>query len=260
MPRRTRDTFFRLVLAATMSSCAVDTADEEADHEEEPTAASEEELRSGVSCTKRAVTGYRKGSPYAMQVVTVGGKPTAQATAHAFLRWQAAADRAGVSLSISSGFRTMEEQRYLYNCYVTKNCNGGNLAAKPGYSNHQNGEALDLATSNWSWVRSTAGAYGFRATVPGERWHYEYRGADPGGVCSDGAAAPGSATNDGGDADEAPAGGGCTSATLGRTVPEGACVQSGSTDLWYQCREGKWYRGVENGSGPYGRCTEMHSL
>lgn len=244
-----------LVAALGTSSCAADPSTEDGEQEDEPTAASEEELRSGVSCTRRSVTGYRSGSPYSMQVVTVGGKPTAQATAHAFLRWQAAADRAGVSLSIRSGFRTMEEQRYLYNCYLTKKCNNGNLAARPGYSNHQNGEALDLATSNWTWVRSNAGRYGFRATVPGERWHYEYSGADPGGICSgDGTAA--ADTSD--EPAEAPAGGGCSSATLGRPLPEGACVQSGSNDLWYQCEQGKWYRGVANGSGPYGRCTSMH--
>lgn len=260
MSARAHAMLFTLLALAATPSCAVDAGDEDGEHEDEPVAAGEEELRSGVSCSRRSVTGYRRGSPYAMQVVTVGGKPTAQATAHAFLRWQAAADRAGVSLSIRSGFRTMEEQRYLYNCYLTKRCNNGNLAAKPGYSNHQNGEALDLATTNWSWVRSTARTYGFRATVPSERWHYEYSGADPGGICSGAGAAPdaSSSTDDG--ADEAPAGGGCNSATLGRMLPEGACVQSESTELWYQCEQGKWYRGVANGSGPYGPCTETHGL
>ncbi len=248
------------VALATTPSCAADPGDGEDEHEDEPMGATEEELRSGVSCTKRSVTGYRRGSPYAMQVITVGGKPTAQATAHAFLRWQAAADRAGVSLSIRSGFRTMEEQRHLYDCYVTRRCNNGNLAAKPGYSNHQNGEALDLATSNWSWVRSTAGTYGFRATVPSERWHYEYSGSDPGGICSGGGAAPAPSSSTDDETDEASAGAGCSSATLGRTLPEGACVQSESNELWYQCEAGKWYRGVTNGTGPYGRCTETHPL
>lgn len=261
------------VLGLSAAACAVDpSGDDDDEHEEEPSAASEEMLRSGVSCSMQTATGYRSGSPYKLKIVTVGGKPTAVGTAHAFLKWQAAADRAGVSLSINSGFRTMDQQRYLYNCYQTKRCNNGNLAARPGYSNHQNGEALDLATSNWSWVQRTAGQYGFRATVPGERWHYEYRGADPGGICSAGASvnsdgnttAPQEPATVGSDDDEpAPtpaADGACNSATLGRSMPEGSCVQSSSTELWYQCEAGQWFRGVTNGNGPYGRCTQMVGL
>jgi len=226
-------------------------------------------LKSGVSCSMQTVTGYRSGAPYKLKIVTVGGKATAIATAHAFLKWQAAADRAGVSLSINSGFRTMDQQKYLYNCYQTKRCNNGNLAARPGYSNHQNGEALDLATSNWSWVSRTASQYGFRATVPGERWHYEYRGADPGGLCSGGGTTttrtqpdePAAVVaEDDEPPPEAPADGACNSATLGRTMPEGSCVQSSSTQLWYQCEASQWYRGVSNGSGPYGKCSSMVGL
>jgi hypothetical protein len=199
-----------------------------------------------------------------MKVITVGGKKTSKATAHAFLKWQAAADAAGVSLSINSGFRSMEEQRYLYNCYQTRRCNNGNLAARPGYSNHQNGAALDLATNNWTWVKNNASRFGFRATVPSERWHYEFNGADPGGVCSRGGNGPPPAgpTDEPADDDDAPApvGGACNSATLGRTVPQGACVQASSNNLWYQCNQGLWYRGVTNGRGPYGACTQSHPL
>ena len=41
----------------------------------------------------------------------------------------------------------MASQEYLYACYVNCNCNNCNLAAKPGFSNHQSGHALDLNTS-----------------------------------------------------------------------------------------------------------------
>jgi hypothetical protein len=259
------------VLGIGAVGCAAEPpgADDD-DFEEEPTAATEAMLRSGVGCSMRTVTGYRSGAPYRLQIVTVGGEPTAVATAHAFLRWQAAADRAGVSLAIRSGFRTMDEQRYLYNCYQTGRCNNGNLAARPGYSNHQKGEALDLTTTNWSWVARTASQYGFRATVPGERWHYEYRGSDPGGICRGGASVNSDGNADGNEpatvgsddepAPQAPAGGACNSATLGREMAEGSCVQSSSTQLWYQCEAGQWYRGVTDGNGPYGRCTTMVGL
>src|SRR5262249_39566533 len=163
------------------------------------------------------------------------------ATAHAFLRMQAAADSAGVTLSINSGFRSMDEQRYLYNCYVNGNCNSGNIAARPGYSNHQNGQALDLATSNWAWVRSNAARFGFSATVPQEKWHYEFTGSDPGGPCS---GPGGSDTADDDDRDSAPPNGACYSATLARVVSEGSCVQSSADQRFFQCNDGKWYRGV----------------
>src|SRR5687768_15074598 len=89
------------ILGMGAAGCSADPTDDDGDDfENEPTAATEEELRSGVGCTMQTVTGYRSGSPYKLRIVTVGGKPTAVATAHAFLKWQAAADRAGVSLSI----------------------------------------------------------------------------------------------------------------------------------------------------------------
>lgn len=144
-----------------------------------------EELKSAVSCSKQKQTAYRNGNAYTISTITVGGKPVSLATGHAFLRMQRAAHEAGVYLSISSGFRTMAEQKYLYGCYLSGRCNGGNLAAKPGYSNHQSGVALDLSTS--TWLANNAGRFGFKRTVPSESWHYEYFGNDPGGVCSEGA-------------------------------------------------------------------------
>jgi hypothetical protein len=99
---------------------------------------------------------------------------------------QRAAHQAGVTLSLTSGFRTQSEQQYLYNCYLTKRCNNGNRAAPPGYSNHQSGIAVDVSTS--SWLAANASRFGFVRTVPDEPWHYEYtRGTDPGGPCGGGA-------------------------------------------------------------------------
>ena len=126
----------------SVSACATVPSEEDLGESE---GSSEDALRSAVDCKETAVTGYKAGSPYAMSVITVGGKPTARATAHAFLKMQAAAEKAGVTLTISSAFRTMKEQQYFWNCYQTKACNGGHLAARPGNSPHQNGRALDLA-------------------------------------------------------------------------------------------------------------------
>src|SRR5690606_15622592 len=67
------------------------------------------------------------------------------------------------------------------------NCNSCNLAATPGYSNHQSGHALDLNTSTpgvLNWLNNHGAYYGFARTVPSEPWHWEWWGGGPGGgVC-----------------------------------------------------------------------------
>jgi MYXO-CTERM domain-containing protein len=96
---------------------------------------------------------------------------------------QAAAAK-GVNIKVVSGFRTMAEQTYLYNCYIHCNCNNCNLAASPGNSNHQSGHALDLNTSAsgvLSWLNAHGGTYGFKRTVASEAWHWEWWGGGPGG-------------------------------------------------------------------------------
>jgi len=100
-------------------------------------------------------------------------------TACAFARMAAAAARAGLQMKIASGFRTLARQQYFWNCYKTKKCNNGNLAASPGTSNHGRGKALDLnsgarGSSMHRWLVANAGSFGFRATVPSEPWHWEF--------------------------------------------------------------------------------------
>ncbi|MBX3223825.1 MAG: M15 family metallopeptidase [Labilithrix sp.] len=168
------------VSALVFSACASDVDDE--DFEDEPTGSSESAVISPVDCKTTKMTAYDRGSPYSIDVIKIGSKRVSKPTGHAFLKMQKAAHAAGVNLTLSSGFRTNDEQKYFYNCYKTKKCNGGNLAARPGYSNHQNGRALDLSTSKW--LANNAGKFGFKRTVPSEPWHYEFSGKDPGGPCS----------------------------------------------------------------------------
>jgi hypothetical protein len=114
----------------------------------------------------------------------VDGKPVEVATANAYYVMAQAAAAAGVNIAINSGFRTMSEQEYLYGCYINCSCNSCNLAAKPGYSNHQSGHALDLNTSAggvYNWLEANGAAYGFSRTVPSEPWHWEWWGGGPGG-------------------------------------------------------------------------------
>ncbi|MBK8264380.1 MAG: D-alanyl-D-alanine carboxypeptidase family protein [Nannocystis sp.] len=133
-------------------------------------------------CTEKKDTGYVKGVPYEITVVTVDGKPVEVATADAYLAMRAAAAADGVGIKVVSGFRTNAEQQYLYNCYINCNCNNCNLAAKPGYSNHQSGHALDLNSSAagvGAWLMANGAAFGFARTVPSEPWHWEWWGGGP---------------------------------------------------------------------------------
>ena len=139
---------------------------------------------SSINCTESNATGYVSGKSFAIKVVTVDGKKMETKSANAYYVMAQAAAKAGINLKVVSGFRSNAEQSYLYNCYTSCSCNNCNLAAKPGYSNHQSGHAVDLNTSSsgvYSWLSAHAGSYGFKRTVPSETWHWEWWGGGPGG-------------------------------------------------------------------------------
>ena len=134
-----------------------------------------------IPCTglgrEESFDAYRRGSYIGrIQTVKIQGKWVEKNTACAFLRMEAAY---GSPLQLNSGFRTMSEQTYLWNCYQTKRCNNGNLAARPGYSNHQNGIALDISSRDYAYLAANAHRFGFIRTVVSERWHWEYRPGQP---------------------------------------------------------------------------------
>jgi D-alanyl-D-alanine carboxypeptidase-like protein len=84
------------------------------------------------------------------------------------------AKKDGVDLQISSSFRSREEQEKLYQSYL----NGtGNLAAKPGSSNHESGLAIDFKNTSgaYDWLKKNAGRYGLK-NLPSEPWHYSTNG------------------------------------------------------------------------------------
>lgn len=126
----------------------------------------------------KRVTGYVNGVARSITVSPVGNGQYLRAdAARSFLKMQAAARRAGISLSATSGFRTMAEQQHLYALYQAGQ---GNKAAVPGYSNHQGGVAMDIGgvgnygTAAFNWLSANAGRFGFRNTVSGEFWHWSY--------------------------------------------------------------------------------------
>ncbi|MEW5849930.1 MAG: FG-GAP-like repeat-containing protein [Myxococcota bacterium] len=186
-----QDTVARLLLAASVAlgtqACGqLEAADEEhADVEVEPDDDGSNILEQGlISCEEHKDTGYSNGNPFQITVVTVDGRPAEVATANAYYVMQQAAAEDGVAIRIVSGFRTHAEQAYLRACYENCNCNSCNLAARPGYSNHQSGHALDLNTREpevYSWLVNNAARFGFKRTVEGEPWHWEWWGGGPGG-------------------------------------------------------------------------------
>ncbi|MES1909310.1 MAG: hypothetical protein MHM6MM_002069 [Cercozoa sp. M6MM] len=130
---------------------------------------------------------YEQGRNLGPRTCTcINNRPVIVETARAFDDMNRACPYA---LTITSGFRTMDEQEYFYRCYMIKQhfgvnkCNNGNLAGRPGYSNHQNGKALDISVSNsniYRWLTRNAQHFGFVRTVPSETWHWEFR---PGSKC-----------------------------------------------------------------------------
>ncbi|HWB82001.1 MAG TPA: M15 family metallopeptidase [Nannocystaceae bacterium] len=133
--------------------------------------------RPEVDCTVVHESGYRKGKRRAIDVIAIDGRQIERRTADAFMAMQAAAAKDGIELAIYSAFRTHREQEYFYACYQSCACNSCAPAAKPGFSNHQSGHAIDIGM--WpgvhDWLVANASRYGFVATVKSEPWHWEYR-------------------------------------------------------------------------------------
>lgn len=106
--------------------------------------------------------------------------------------WKAA-KLEGLTILVTSSYRTYEEQSEQYDTY------GDDLASKPGSSEHQTGLALDVSTYNtdgsvfkdtkeYVWLIENSYKYGFILRYPEgkeditgynyEPWHYRYLGVE----------------------------------------------------------------------------------
>lgn len=107
----------------------------------------------------------------------------------------------GVQLYVTSGYRDYADQEEVFTSYLTE---GGEdyalvYAAKPGYSEHQTGRALDIftpgmtlksfaGTKGANWLANEAYKYGFILRYPEDKvnltgyefepWHYRYVGEE----------------------------------------------------------------------------------
>jgi hypothetical protein len=98
------------------------------------------------------------------------GKPMRPDVAQAFDRMAAAARTDGVSLVISSGYRSDAEQAVLFARHPDPR-----WVAPPGESLHRNATELDLGPrSAYPWLAANAARFHFRQRYAHEPWHYGY--------------------------------------------------------------------------------------
>lgn len=126
------------------------------------------------------------------------GEALTAETLAAFEEMQAAAAAEGLNLQIVSGFRTYATQANLYTRYVRRDgaAEAETYSARPGFSEHQTGLAMDINMADSSfaetpegrWLAEHAAEYGFilrypegKSEVTGyifEPWHFRYVGRD----------------------------------------------------------------------------------
>ncbi len=117
-------------------------------------------------------------------------------TSAAFKKMQTAAYKDGISLWVCSGYRSYYDQRYLYNMYCNRDGKAAadKYSARPGYSDHQTGMAIDVnnasdsfgGTREAKWLANNCAKYGFIIRYPKgkeaytgyqyEPWHIRYVG------------------------------------------------------------------------------------
>lgn len=124
------------------------------------------------------------------------------APAAAYKKMRAAASKQGHRLYAISGYRSYSTQRSTYNYWVSKyrTSYANRISAKPGYSEHQTGLAIDIGDSRYGcalytcfgklrsgrWLAANAHKYGFIVRYPAgkekitgysyEPWHVRYVG------------------------------------------------------------------------------------
>jgi len=114
----------------------------------------------------------------------------------AFKKLSDDAKKEGLSIYISSGYRSYDLQNGLYNMYLKNDPQNivDTYSARPGFSEHQTGLAIDVNTisdsfaytKEYEWLKENAYKYGYILRYPKEYtnltgykfepWHYRYVG------------------------------------------------------------------------------------
>lgn len=119
-----------------------------------------------------------------------------------FVKMADDARKEGLTIKVTTGYRSYSFQSTLYNNYVKADGvkNADTYSARPGYSEHQLGYSADLTnathvsfdqfeyTDEYKWLKNNAHKYGFimryskdKEYITGyifEPWHYRYVGVD----------------------------------------------------------------------------------
>lgn len=125
--------------------------------------------------------GYKDGKPLVFQASYLGIDSSGnqlfleQSAAINFKVMQAYAKLDGINLVINYAYRDKQTQKYLYRT-------SKRLAAKPGYSPHQSGIAVDIdgvvlkkhKTKIYWWLYQNSKKFGFFQTIKHEPWHFEW--------------------------------------------------------------------------------------
>ena len=121
-----------------------------------------------------AVNKHRQLNPAAYvpgQLVRVQGERLRTQAADAYKQFARAAKAAGVNVMPISGYRSFSEQASLYDSYVRQygQATADTLAARPGYSEHQTGLAMDIGNAS-----GTCALQACFANTPAGRWAAEH--------------------------------------------------------------------------------------
>ncbi|MGI4895664.1 MAG: M15 family metallopeptidase [Janthinobacterium lividum] len=136
---------------------------------------------------------------------TVGGKQVAGVIVPDLTALLGAAQADGVELTLTSGYRSHDYQRSVHDNAVEREgfAAAESYSARPGYSEHQTGLAVDFGSSTQPkcavqdcfqgtteahWLAANAKRFGFLLRYPGDRiqvtgyaaesWHYRWIGVD----------------------------------------------------------------------------------
>lgn len=120
----------------------------------------------GVRLTSNATAGN-------VATVLRDGRPIGAHIAQAYDSMVAAARNDGVTLKVLDGWRSFDDQVYLWNKYGRN----PDRVAVPGTSNHEKGNAIDFVETPgaFSWLYANASRFGFY-NYPPEPWHYSTNG------------------------------------------------------------------------------------
>jgi len=138
------------------------------------TAAPEDYDIASASSLQVVVNKHRQLNPAAYapgQLVRVQGERLRSQAADAYKQFAKAAKAAGVNVMPISGYRSFSEQASLYDSYVRQygQATADTLAARPGYSEHQTGLAMDIGNAS-----GTCALQACFANTPAGRWAAEH--------------------------------------------------------------------------------------